>query len=178
MDRGVAIVLEGPLQQPIHVDTEGVLLLLRAREGLTLVSVTVGTNEFVEGGLLAALSSLATKTPERGLELRVFFLMADTEEDGMDLAQLLGVCGDWTVGYLQLFEQVGQETWQGLAIAVGRGRVCGSVTTDNQVIRRGAREDLRSVWDCTVGGWNVNYEYLSKDDGEEGWRRIEEWNNG
>ena len=24
----------------------------------------------------------------------------------------------------------------------------------------------------------MNYEYLSKDDGEEGWRRIEEWNNG
>ena len=88
-----AIVLEGPLQQPIHVDTEGVLLLLRAREGLTLGSVTVGMNEFVEGGLLAALSSLATKTPERGLELWVFSLMADTEEDGMALTQLLGSVG-------------------------------------------------------------------------------------
>ena len=29
-----------------------------------------------------------------------------------------------------------------------------------------------------MGGWEVNGEYLSRDDGEEGWRRIEEWNNG
>ena len=173
-----AIVLEGPLHQPIHVDTEGVLLLLRAREGLTLVSVGVGMNEFVGRGLLAALSSLATKTPERGLELQVFSLMVDTEEDGLALTQLLGGCGDWTVGHLELFGQVGQETWQGLAMAVGRGRVCGSVTTNNQVIRRGTREDLRRVWDCTVGGWHVNWEYLSRDDEEEGWRRIEEWING
>ena len=173
-----AIVLEGPLHQPIHVDTEGVLLLLRAREGLTLVSVGVGMNEFVGGGLLAALSSLATKTPERGLELQVFSLVAVTEEDGLALAQLLVGCGDWTVGYLSLYGQVGQEAWQGLAMAVGRGRVCGTVSTINQVIRRGAREDLRRVWDCTVGGWEVNGEYLSRDDGEEGWRRIEEWNNG
>ena len=75
------------------MDTEGVLLLLHAREGLALVSVGVGINEeFVGGGLLAALSSLATKTPERGLELQVFCLMAVTEEDGLALAQLLVGC--------------------------------------------------------------------------------------
>ena len=72
---------------------------------------------------------------------------------------------------------MGQEAWQGLAMS-GREKVCGTVTTHNQVIRRGAREDLRRVWDCTLGGWNVNWEYLSRDDKEEGWRRIEEWNNG
>ena len=174
-----AIVLERHLHQPLHVDAEGLLLLLHAREGLSLGSVSVGgRNEEVRGGLLAALSCLANQTPERGLELQVFSLMVDTEEDGLALTQLLGGCGDWTVGHLELFGQVGQETWQGLAMAVGRGRVCGSVTTNNQIIRRGAREDLRRVWDCTVGGWHVNWEYLSRDDKEKGWRRIEEWING
>ena len=144
-----AIVLERHLHQPLHVDTEGLLLLLHAREGLSLGSVSVGGRiEEVRGGLLAALSCLANQTPERGLELQVFSLMVDTEEDGLALTQLLGVFGDWTVGHLELFGQVGQETWQGLAMAVGRGRVCGSVTTNNQINRRGAREDRRRGWDC------------------------------
>ena len=40
------------------------------------------------------------------------------------------------------------------------------------------REDLRRAWDCTVVGWEVNGKYVSRDEAKEGWRRIEEWNNG
>ena len=74
-----AIVLERHLHQPLHVDAEGLLLLLHAREGLSLGSVSVGgRNEEVRGGLLLALSCLANQTPERGLELQVFSLTVDT----------------------------------------------------------------------------------------------------
>ena len=125
-----AIILERPLHQPLHVDTEGLLLLLHAREGHALVSASVDFRKEVEGGLLAALSSLATQTPWRRLELQVFSLKAVKEEDGLALAQLLAVCGDWTVGDLYMSGQVGQEAWQGLAMAAGRGNVCGTVIVD------------------------------------------------
>ena len=172
-----AIVLERHLHQPLHVDAEGVLLLLHAREGLSLGSVSVGSrNEEVRGGLLAALSCLANQTPGRGLDLQVLSLKAVTEEDGLALAQLLAVCGDWAVGDLYLSGQVGQEAWQGLAMAAGRGKVK-TVIVDREVIKRGAREDLRGAWECT-DSWVMDwYAFVNREDGEEGWRKIEEWNN-
>ena len=171
-----AIILERHLHQPLHVDAEGVLLLFHAREGLALRSVSVGSrNEEVRGGLLAALSCPAKQTPGRGLDLQVLSLKAVTE-NGLALAQLLAVCGDWTVGDLYLSGQVGQEAWQGLAMAAGRGKVK-TVIVDREVIKRGAREDLRGAWECT-DRWAVDcYAFVDREDGEEGWRKIEEWSN-
>jgi hypothetical protein len=101
---GETILLERPLRQPLAVDGEGALLLLHARKGLLLRSVRLGmgSGKVVAGALLEALSCLATQTPGRKLELEVFSLEADTEEDGLALDQLLAACGAWSVENLSL----------------------------------------------------------------------------
>ena len=116
------VVLERLPQQPLLVDAEGVLLLLQAREGLVLKTVRLHRLE-LGGDLLAALSSFAAQTPGREVELEVHTLCAVTEEDGCALAQLLATCGKWFVLYIYLEGQVGQEAWQGLAGAAGRGHL-------------------------------------------------------
>ena len=176
-----AIVLERPLHHLLHVDVKGLLLLLHVREGLALRSVRLGyMQEEVGGGLLAALSRLAAQSPGRGLQLSVTTLKAVTEEDGLALAQLLDNCGVWRVGRLSLHGQVGQDAWQGLSRAAGRGKKVRDILVDKEVIKRGAREDLRKAWDSTEewGHWVVGGEAVDRGEGEEGWRRIEMWNNG
>ena len=113
--------------------------------------------------MLAALSSFAAQTPGRELVLKVSNLRAVTEEDGRALAQLLATCGDWSVVSLYLLGQVGQEAWKGLSGATSRGKLCSEghgiweVHMDREVLRRGAREDLRgpggTALGTRAGGW-------------------------
>ena len=174
-------VLERLPQQPLHVDAEGVLLLLHAREGLVLKTVTC-LEEEVGGDLLAALSSFAAQTPGSEVKLDVYDLIAVTEEDGRALAQLLATCGEWRVWDLSLLGQVGQKAWQVLAGAAGRQKYgILNVRVDREVLRRGAREDLRGAWwDCTdyEGSWRVDWKNVDREEGHEGWGRIEMWSKG
>ena len=176
-------MLERLPQKPLLVDSEGVLLLLHAREGLVLKTVRLGWGKEVGGDLLAALSSLAAQTPGRELKLDVDNLRAVTEEDGRALAQLLATCEDWWwVSNLYLCGQVGQEAWQGLAGAASRGKLCISrMHVDREVLRRGAREELRGAWwDGTrdEGWWRVEGKIVHREEGHEGWGRIEMWSHG
>ena len=189
------VVLERLPQQPLHVDAEGVLLLLHAREGLVLKTVRLGWAKEVGGDLLAALSSFAAQTPGREVKLELGKLIAVTKEDGRALAQLLATCGEWSVVNLELQGEVGQEAWQGLAGVPSRGNRCRGhgicvVHVDREVARRGAREDLRGAWwDCTREGgrwqvvegdmwWQEEGQIVYRREGHEGWGRIERWSNG
>ena len=59
-------------------------------------------------------------------------------------------------------------------MAAGRGKVK-TVIVDREVIKRGAREDLRGAWECT-DSWVMDwYAFVNREDGEEGWRKIEEF---
>ena len=62
---GETVVLERLHQEAISVDTEGLLLLLAAREDLVLRRVSLGmwSGKLVGGALLAALSCLAPQAP-------------------------------------------------------------------------------------------------------------------
>ena len=92
---------------------------------------------------------------------------------------------------LNLRGQVGQEAWQGLAWAASRGKHgIRNVGVDREVLRRGAREDLRGAWwDCTREGgrwqvvegdmwWQEEGQIVYRREGHEGWGRIERWSNG
>ena len=177
---GETILMERPFHHhPIRVDVEGALLLLHAREGLLLRSVKLGmgSGKVVGGAVLEALSCLAAQTPGRRLELEVFSLELEQEEDGLALDQLLASCGAWSVENLSLAGEVGEEAWQGLARAAARGKVF-VVNVWKEIIERGASEDLRKVWDCTKVGWGVGREHVWRTGGEESWGRIEMWSRG
>ena len=167
--------LDRPGLQPLHVDEEGVLLLLHAREGLLLASVRLGGG--LTGALLMALSSLASG---RGVELEVEDILCITEEEGLDLTHLLDCCMSWKVWFLHLRGQVGQGAWEGLARAADRGTVR-SVGVDRNVLRRGKIEDVKKVWECKDlgdGWWEAGVELVWRREGEGdnrkwGWGEIE-----
>ena len=173
---GETIVLERFHQETISVDTEGLLLLLAAREDLALSRVSLGmwSGKLVGGALLAALSCLAAQTPGRRLQLEVFFLECAREEEGLALAKLLESCAAWSVENLSLAGQVGKLAWQGLARAADRGKIF-VVNVEREVIEASEVEDLRRVWGCTEVGWGVGREHVWRREGEESWRRIEMW---
>ena len=153
--------LDRPGLQPLHVDEEGVLLLLHAREGLLLGSVRLGDGPLT-GALLMALSSLASG---RGVELEVDRIRCNTEEEGLALTHLLDCCMSWKVRLLYLRGQVGQGAWEGLARAADRGTV-GTVEVDRDVLRRGNIEDVKKVWECTElgnGWWKVGNEFVWRE---------------
>ena len=61
-----------------------------------------------------------------------------------------------------------------MAAGTGKGKI---VLVDREVIKRGAREDLRGALECT-DRWAVDwYAFVNMEDGEEGCRKIEEWSN-
>ena len=126
----------------------------------TLHKVNVWT---VSPCLLLALASLKR---EEITELEVEDLSCTTEEEGRALVSLLESSITWRVEVLELSDEVGGMTWQGLA-TVGRegsrGRL-GNVRTGRQVVRRGRREDVMAVWEKTEDDWLVDGDRERKSD--------------
>ena len=97
-----------------------------------------------------------------------------TEKEGSAMVSLLESSTTWILGWLHLYDEVGQLTWEGLARVVARGSFEG-VYADMEAVLRGRREDLWAVWQNVEHVWEVDGESIWKSAGEEeGWKTIEE----
>ena len=154
------------------------LLALTGRDGARhlLHKVRVG---YIHPSLLLSLASLKR---EQISELHGLDVHCTTDEAGRALVSLLEKSSTWRVDFLNLAGEVGGQTWEGLAREVARGRLVGGIGkgrgggiyTSREVVRRGRREDLRTVWDKTEVAWSVDEKYIwYMDEREEGWEQIE-----
>ena len=130
--------------------------------GLQLLALTgeeghrIDTVHLEKGGpIIGTLSSLAFLAgqiaPVEDLEI-TGTVCCTTEEEGQALVSLLKRCSSWRLGELDLEDGVGREAWQGLGKAASCGRL-EEVRARREVVESGRREDLRKVWEKTVGSW-------------------------
>ena len=124
----------------------------------------------ISPSLLIALASLEG---EKISELEVEEIVCFTEEEGVTLASLLERCTTWSVNGLQLYREVGGQTWErlGRALQSGHHSECFLIINANsEGRRRGRREDLLACWQ------NSYRIIINEEDEEEevDWKRIEE----
>ena len=114
---------------------------------------------------------LASLEREQITELHSNDIECTTEEEGRALASLLERCHTWSVEALSLYGQLGGHSW-GLLGQESRRRRLRYVLTEREVVGRGRREDILTVWGNTEVAWWVDGEWIYKVDGE-GWGKLE-----
>ena len=79
-----------------------------------------------------------------------------------------------TILCLQVEDEIGADTWRGLARAAGRGRL-NVIYTGRKPMMRGKRKDLKAVWGVSES-WSVDCEFLDKEESGAArcWQRMKE----
>ena len=168
-----SITVSCPTSPQLHsVSGLGLRLLVLIGREEARHTVHKVTSYWISPSLLLSLASLQ-REQIRELVVEGTSFDCTTEEEGRTLVSFLERCATWSVAWMDLGDEVGGLTWQRLGREVARGTLR-RVGADSEVVRRGKREDLRTVWDNTKIGWLVDDEDILKIDGEEeGWGKIE-----
>ena len=163
-DWGDCIMVSFPPSPQLHsICGIGVQLLALTGAKHVVHSLRVGE---ISPSLLPALRG-------DGIVLELWGHYCATEEEGMELVSLLQRCSSWLIKGVDLGEEVGGQTWTGLAREVARGSL-EDLHLPREVLARARREDLQAIWEKTEDSWLVDREWIGKDPEEGGWIKIEE----